>query len=54
MNQILNKLEEKYQDFTFGKNKEDEIFINGQNTGIKLIDFEITEKELLRNKFIKK
>lgn len=51
---ILDKLEEKYQDFIFGRNKEGEIFVNGQNTGIKLTDFEINEKELLKNKFIKK
>lgn len=51
---ILDELEEKYPTYTFGKNKEGEIFINGQNTGIKLTDFEIIEKELLKNKFIKK
>ena len=51
---ILDKLEEKYSTYTFGKNREGEIFINGQNTGITLTDFETTEKELLKNKFIKK
>ena len=54
MYQILDKLEEKYESFTFGKNKDDEIFVNGQNTGIKMTDFDALEKELLKNKFIKK
>jgi len=54
MDQILHKLEEKYENFVFGKNKSEEIFVNGQNTGIKLIDFETIEKILLKNKFIKK
>ena len=43
MYQILDKLEEKYESFTFGKNKDDEIFVNGQNTGIKIADFDTLE-----------
>lgn len=51
---ILDELEVKYESFTFGRNRENEIFVNGQNTGIKITDFDTTEKELLKNKFIKK
>ncbi len=51
---ILEDLEVKYENFTFGRNRDNEVFVNGQNTHIKLTDLETVEKELFKGKFIKK
>jgi hypothetical protein len=52
--EVLDQLEEKYPEFTFGMNKSEEIFVNGQRTDIKLSDIDKLEKDLKAGGFIKK
>lgn len=56
MFEILSKLDDEYPHFTFGKNKNEELFINAKKTGIILDDsitYEALEKKLLKKKLIK-
>jgi hypothetical protein len=49
-------LDDEYPRFTFGQNKEGELFVNAQKTGIMLdesVTYEALEKKLLKNKLIK-
>lgn len=53
---VLDQLDEEYPTFAFGRNKEGELFVNAQKTGIVLNEkttYKKLEKLLLKNKFIK-
>jgi hypothetical protein len=51
---ILNKLDDEYSNFTFGSNKEGNLFINGQKIDYNLNNknYQEVEKFLLKNKLI--
>jgi len=55
---ILYKIEDNYSNFTMGKSKENELFVNGTKTDIVVpedfTDYDKLEKELLEKNLIRK
>ncbi len=60
--EVLDILEKEFTEFAFGKDRENNIFVNGANTNINFSSFsgdakvvaDALRKELLKGKFIKK